>query len=178
MISGIILHIEVGKAAVADLFEKTLHPVHDVLVVFRDDGDVVPDSFRRMLLEQDMPHAHHFYLGVPVGIACEHEHAGIVSRDQILNNDGAVISGGKDGIDDFFRRFLRFGSIDLFHALERMLPVTNGACRLDDDGIGKGKAVQLMERIFAFQDDGGRIIDAVSPAHVVKGILGDQLSGK
>ena len=174
-ISRIEFDVEIGKAPIADAFKEKFHLFHEVCLIFRQDRGMIAESLRRVFFQKDMPEAHHFYLCVPVGISGQDIHAGIVARDEILHDNRIVVAGGENLFYDTFRLFTAGCLVDLFHAVERMLPVPNRACRLDDDGIGERKCGELFHVGNRPKNDGFRIIDSVFVAHLVKGVLGNQL---
>ena len=173
-ISWIEFDVEIGKALIAGAFKESFHFFHELSLIFRQDRGMIAKSFRRVFFQKDMSETHHFYFCVPVGISGEDIHAGIIARDEILHDNRVVVAGGKDLLYDAFRLFWVIRFIDLFHAVERMLPVPDRACRLDDNRIGERKRGELFHVGNRPKNDGFRIIDSVFVAHLVKGVLGNQ----
>ncbi len=174
-VAGIEFDVEIREARVADGFQKAFDAKHQLLAIFRENGNVIADALGGVLLQKNVSETHHSDLGVLVRIRGEDIHPRIVAGDEVLDDQRVVIAGAEDRLGDRLCLLGSLGDIDLFHAVKRILPIADGAGGLQNDGVGKGELVELCDVLLRVQKNGFGIIQTVFLTHLVKRLLGDQL---
>ena len=174
-VSDVVFDIEVGETGVSFRFKEAAYGHHQFFVIFREDGNVISDSLGGMFFKQNVSQTHHSDLGVFVTVGSQYVHTGVISGNEVLNDQRIVVAGGEDRVCDLLCFLGRVCLVDLFHAVKGILPITDGAGGLDDDGIGEGERVELVRFGFVLDDYGLGEVHAVLYAHFVEGFLGDQL---
>ena len=165
----VILHVEVGKAHVANALQEILHLLVQLFVVAVDDGRVAADALGGVLLQQSVAQGDELYLPVPAAVAVHHPHVAVVPGDVLLQNQVVLVAGGVNGLQNGGELLPALGHKHLLLVGEPAVPIGHRIGGLDNHGEVKGQLHVFVVLIGA----GGGLGEgeAVLGAHLVEALL-------
>ena len=158
-VSSVVFDIKIGKSHIMQFFEQIFDTHHQFLIRLCDNDCMIAQSVRCMLFKKHMTKTHHFHLAVVIRIGCQHTHILIITRNHILNDQFACITGPVNVIQHLIQFLLIFNRVHLLLCIKRMLPVLNAVGWLQDHREWEIH-LKIMSHLFVV-DNGSRIIHAM-----------------
>ena len=172
--AAVILHINVGKADIAQLLQKRLQLPVQRRVAARENGGVVADRLGVIVLQHRLTETHRTHPAVKVGIAVEHAHGVVAAGNKLLQDELAAVVGSVHRLDH--REILFAGAEEKYFLLS--LKVTAQIIErvavfgLDDDGKIKGHALNGGGAVVPAADKRLGIVKTVFLAQRIEAVLG------
>ena len=172
--AAVVFHVEVGKADVAQLFQKSAHLLIERVIAAREDSGVVADGAGIVKLQHRLAQAHGAHLTVVVGIAVEHTHRIVPAGDELLQDQLTRVARAVHAPDHGEIVVAVGEEVDLLLALKFAVQIV--ACvavfGLDDDGKVKGQCVDGGSALRRGADGGLRIVQAILVTKGIETVLG------